>query len=192
MKFSLAIFLIFYCSTVKAQLHTNVYWTQQTELASQEVIYYNRNEKLSWADFKGPPPVEKGSTAAITMSGFGYKASVTTAGEILNVNVAVYCYFNKPQSWVKPDKKSAYILNHEQHHFNISFIAASVFVSKIKNAAISSSNYKTLIPSIYRECLDYMNNLQNQYDEQTQNGRNFEKQEQWNNTLEKKLMSISK
>jgi hypothetical protein len=37
-----------------------------------------------------------------------------------------------------------------------------------------------------------MNNLQNQYDEQTQNGRNFEKQEQWNNTLEKKLMAISK
>ena len=76
--------LIFYCSTVKAQLHTNVYWTQQTELAPLEVIYYNRNEKLSWADFKGPPPVEKGSTAAITMSGFGYKASVTTAGETVN------------------------------------------------------------------------------------------------------------
>ncbi len=191
MKFFLVIFSLLLSASVKAQSNISVYWTQQTELPPQEVIYYNANKKLSWADFEGSPPAETGRTAAITMSGFGYKASVTSTGEKLTVQIAVYCYFNKPQSWVKADKKSAYILNHERHHFNISFIAASFFISKIKNASISVSNYKTLIPAIYRECLDYMNQLQKQYDEQTQNGRNEDMQEQWNLTLEKKLRVIS-
>lgn len=192
MKFPLTLFCIFSCASLQAQLQTHVYWTQQTEMPAQEVIYYNPNYKLTWNDFEGEVPAETGRTAAITMSGFGYKASVTTTGEKINVNIAVYCYFNKPKSWVKADKKSVYILTHEQHHFDISYIAADFFMNKIKQAAITTLNYKTLMPAIYRECLDYMNKLQNQYDEQTQNGRNAEMQEQWNNIIDKKLKATLK
>lgn len=183
--------LLFIFTAVKAQVTTNIYWTEKSDLPSSQVIFYNPAKELQWPDFKGVPATS-GIVAAITMSGFGYTASMKRNGNKGEINIGIYCYFNKEKSWVKPDKKTAYILTHEQHHFDISYIAARIFADRLKNTVITTSNINALLPAIYKECCDIMNKLQDDYDGQTKNGQLKEMQLKWNNTLDEKLLAITK
>ncbi|RYY68958.1 MAG: hypothetical protein EOO13_10880, partial [Chitinophagaceae bacterium] len=126
-----------------AQFSSNIYWTEQTNLPVSETIYYDPSSLLSWKDFKGKV-VEASPAAAITASGFGYKADFKSVGSKSQLNVGVYCYFSKTNSWVRPGKNSDYVLNHEQHHFDISFIAATMFLEKLKTAGITKANYNSV------------------------------------------------
>ncbi len=175
----------------KAQVTTKVYWTEQSSLPSSQVIYYNPSRNLQWPDFIGAPQTT-GIVAAITMSGFGYTASMRRNGSKGEINIGIYCYFSKNKSWVKPEKKTAYILNHEQHHFDISYIAARIFADKVKNSGVTTSNVNVLLPRIYKECCDIMNKLQDDYDGQTKNGQVREMQERWNNSLDEKLVGFTR
>ena len=175
-----------------AQLTTKVEWTQRTSMPASEVIYYAPENKLLWEDFKGTVPAGNGRTAAVTMSGFGYTASITSSGGKGELNIKVYCFFNKNRSWVKPGKTTAYILNHEQHHFDISYIAACIFVDKIQGTIITNRDYNNLLPRIYDECIDAMNKMQDDYDGQTRNGQEAALQERWNKFIDNKMAIITK
>lgn len=187
--FILSSFLFF--QLTNAQLSTNVYWTEQTSMSSSDVIFYNTQKQLEWKDFRGKP-IESSRAAAITASGFGYKADHKNTGSKGQLNIGVYCYFNKNNSWVKPGKTTEYILSHEQNHFNISFIAASLFVEKLKNAGLNNQNFNILLPRIYKESCDFMNKMQDDYDGQTKNGQLKEIQAKWDNYLVKKINFITK
>jgi hypothetical protein len=102
----------------------------------------------------------------------------------------VYCYFNKNKSWVKPGRTTDYILQHEQHHFNISYIAAKIFQDKLKEADFTLSNYNTLLPQLYNEACAVMNKLQDDYDGETKNGQLNDKQDRWNNYVDTALAGI--
>ncbi len=174
-----------------AQITTNVYWTEKTSMVPGQTIYYSPGRLLQWDDFTGRPQLT-GLTAAITMSGFGYQASMKTKGSNGEINISVYCYFNKPGSWVKPDKKTAYILNHEQHHFDISYLAARVFASRVKSLNLTPQNINVLLPKLYTECCDLMNKMQDDYDGQTKNGQLADMQEKWNTILQQRLADEKK
>jgi len=177
-----------------SQLTTKVEWTQHTSMPASEIIYYNPANKLLWPDFKGTVPAESNNTrtAAITMSGFGYTASLTSSGGRGELDIKVYCFFNKNKSWVKPGKTTAYILNHEQHHFDITYIAACIFIDKIQSAVITVKDYNNLLPRIYDECIDAMNKMQDDYDGQTRNGQEVAIQEKWNKFINDKMSLITK
>jgi hypothetical protein len=189
------IFLLLFSSVISAavmgQFSSNVYWTEQTTLPSSETIYYNPVRALSWNDFKGKPD-NNSVASAITASGFGYKADFKSVGPRSQLNVAVYCYFNKKNSWVKEGKTTSYILTHEQHHFDISFLAAGLFMEKLKAAGITRSNYNVLLPKLYNECVAIMNKMQNDYDSQTKNGQLRDIQSQWNELVSTKLKAATK
>jgi hypothetical protein len=189
---NLLITIAFFCvHSASAQLSTNVYWTEQTKMPAAEVIFYNVQKPLTWLDFKGKP--EQASPAsAITASGFGYKADLKNKGTKGQLNVGIYCYFNKNNSWVKEGKAVDYILTHEQNHFNISFIAASIFVEKMKAATVTINNYNIVLPRIYNECVDIMNKMHDDYDGQTKNGQLKEVQAKWNSFLSKKINLLTK
>ena len=189
--FSFFILIFFFSVNAHAQFAANVYWTEQSGMPASDVVYYSSGKNLLWPDFKGAPNTG-GNVAAITMSGFGYKASIKNNGNNGQLNIGVYCYFNKEKSWVKPDKKTAYILNHEQHHFDISFIAATIFTAKLKNTVITASNCTAQLQRIYKECCDLMNKMQDDYDGQTKNGQVKDVQQQWNGYLDKKLELLTK
>lgn len=174
-----------------AQVTTNVYWTEQTEMNKSNTIYYNPGKNLLWEDFRGVPGALS-PVAAITASGFGYKANMSSSNGKGEINVAVYCYFNKKGSWVRPGKTTSYILNHEQHHFDVSYLAAGIFINKLKNTVITSSNCNTLLPRIYKECCDMMNKMQDDYDSQTMNGQLEDKQKKWNVFFAEKVPLITK
>jgi len=146
---------------------------------ANDVIYYNPSQSLVWSNFKGTPGPPS-PIAAITSSGFGYKANMKNTGTKGEINVMVYCYFSKSKSWVKPGKTTTYILNHEQHHFDVSYLAAGIFIEKVKKAGLTMANCNTLLPKIYRECCDFMNKMQDDYDGQTKNGQLADEQARWN------------
>ncbi len=180
MKSFFLIFIAFlFAGSASAQFTTNVYWTEQTNMDPNDVIYYNPSQNLNWTNFKGAPGAP-GPVAAITSSGFGYKANMKNTGSKGEVNVMVYCYFSKSKSWVRPGKTTSYILNHEQHHFDVSYLAAGIFIEKVKKAGLTMANCNTLLPRIYRECCDFMNKMQDDYDGQTKNGQLTDEQARWN------------
>ena len=190
MKYLPLIFLFPVSNALYAQLNIKVQWTQQTTMPASEIIYYDPANKLVWENFRGKP-VEGGRTAAITMSGFGYNASMRSSGQKGQLDVQVYCFFNKNRSWVKPGRNSSYILNHEQHHFDVSYIAANIFIDKIQSAVLTNSNYNVLISRIYDDCIGIMNKMQDDYDGQTKNGQEKEIQAKWNKFIDDKIAGIT-
>ncbi len=186
----IAVFLLWFIPFgLVAQVKTNIQWTEKSTLPAADVVYYRPENKLVWDDFLGKP-VEAGRTAAITMSGFGYTASMHANGKNGDLAINVYCFFNKKKSWVKPGKTTAYILTHEQRHFDVSFIAANIFIDKVQSAVIGVSDYNTIISGIYKDCIEIMNQMQDEYDEQTDNGLDKENQEKWNRFIDGKLAII--
>jgi len=191
MRFFTLLLSVFLFSEANAQLKTNIYWTEQTSYPNTDVIYYSPRRHLSWKDFLGKPP-EESPAAAITASGFGYKADIKRLENDGQLNVAVYCFFNKLNSWVKTGKNTSYILNHEQHHFDISFIAANIFINKLKIASFTFTNYNATLAALYTESMQYMNKLQKEYDAQTKNGQLREEQATWDTHLTERLQEFIK
>lgn len=192
MKILLLSFYLLLPGCLFAQLSLKVEWTEETSMSANEIIYYKPDQKLFWEDFKGKVPSDNSRIAAITMSGFGYIASMTSSRGKGELNIKVYCFFNKNRSWVRPGKTTSYILNHEQHHFDISYIAACIFVEKIQSAIMTSRDYNNLLPRIYDECVNAMNKMQDDYDGQTRNGQEAAFQERWNKFIDQKMAFITK
>lgn len=189
-KFLTTFLLSFIGLMANSQVTTNVQWTYESSLPAGKVIYYKSSQKLSWADFQAPSQ-NRGIVAAVTYSGFGYKADIKTVNGKSQVNVKVYCYFDKDKSWVKEGKTTDYILSHEQHHFDISFIAASIFIDKLQSAVFARSEINSRLQQIYQECIDAMDKMQNEYDTQTKNGQLREKQEEWSKRINSMLKQFS-
>lgn len=192
MKSAFVFLLIAFSFTAGAQLTTNVVWTEKSDLPKDDVIYYTTDKSLVWHDFAGKPPSDNGPVAALTVSGFGYNAGIQSTNGKGTLNITVYCYFNKNKSWVKPGKNTAYILTHEQHHFDVSYLAAAIFVDKLQSAQFSFANYKELLPRIYQECAAIMNKMQNEYDGQTRNGQEKDEQYRWNDMIDARVSSLTK
>ncbi len=181
-----------FSQNIYAQLTTNVVWTNDGATPAADVIYYNSNKQLDWNNFYGKPPADNGITAALTVSGFGYSANIKTINGKGQLNIQVYCYFNKNKSWVKSGRNTAYILTHEQHHFDISYICAAIFVDKLQATAFSTTNYSTWLPKIYNESCDIMNKMQNDYDGQTKNGQLKDEQNRWNSLIVAKISAATR
>lgn len=188
-KSFLFILLLILQQNIFSQIILNVQWTQKTKLNPKEVIYYSTNKKLEWKDFLGTPPPPS-SIAAITSSGFGYNAAMKSTNGKGEINITVYCYFSKPKSWVRIKNKTAYILEHEQHHFDATYLSAHSFLQKIKSANITLDNMNEVLGALYKEASTSMSKLQNDYDTETNNGLNKEKQAQWNNYFAVMLLKI--
>ncbi len=190
MKFLLLVISVFvYSFTVNAQIITTISWVEKSNANAADVIYYNANKKLVWADFKGtpgPPSI----VAAITSSGFGYRAGMKSSNGNGEINVSVYCFFSKPNSWVRKGKTTAYILNHEQHHFDATYICTKRFIEKIRNANLTTSNMNDVLAKLYKECSIEMRKMQSNYDGETMNGQLKDKQEKWNAFFDKELLII--
>lgn len=189
MNLALLIFSLFFYSENHSHLQTNVSWTTDTSLLPDEVIYFEPGKNLDWADFTGTPP-EGGKAAAVTVSGFGYLADINTNGGSGNIDIKVYCYFHKNKSWVKSGRNTSYILEHEQHHFDISFLAANIFTEKLKHAEFTSGNYDKLLSKIYDESTAAMNKMQDDYDGETKNGQLHNIQERWNEIVDTRINNV--
>lgn len=164
-------------------LTPTIEWTETSKLPVASTIYYSKERPLIWSDFKGAPQLQ-GRSAAITVSGFGYTAGIYRSDEQNTIHIKVYCFFDKEKSWVKPDRKTPYVLKHEQLHFDISYLATLEFVKKVRETRFTDKNYKTLLPALYDEGVKAMHRMQDEYDTDTRNGLEPDVQKQWNERLD--------
>ncbi len=189
MKYYLITFFTFLSSTAYTQLTTTVQWQANKAPDSHDTIYYSTNRKLDWKDFQGPPNA-RSIAAAITFSGFGYSLAMKSRNGKTTVAITVYCFYDKARSWVKQGMQSDYALLHEQHHFDITYIEACLFIKKLKTAAFTLSNYAELVESINNECNAELEQMQNDYDGQTRNGQLKNIQANWNKKIDGQLAAL--
>jgi hypothetical protein len=174
-----------------AQIITQINFLQPVAKENSDTIYFSPTKNLVWSNFKGIP-LERGMAIAETSSGFGFNAGIKTINGRGTLTVNVFCYFNKSTSWVKPDKKSNYALQHEQNHFTISYIATSYFFQQLKKATFTTTNYNRLLNEIYTNSMQKLQQMQNQYDTETRNGINQTKQKIWNVKINDELKLLTK
>lgn len=176
---------------VNAQLKTQVNFLQPQNNFLSDTIYFLPSQPLAWDDFKGATQ-QKGMAIAETSSGFGFNAGMKTINGRGTLTVNVFCYFNKLTSWVKPDKKSNYALQHEQNHFAISYIATNYFFRQLKKAKFTTANYNSLLNEIYTNSMQKLRQMQNEYDTKTRNGIDQTQQKIWNTKINEQLLLLAK
>lgn len=168
----------------------NIRYISKQDRSKSDTIYYTPSTRLAWSDFKGTPPSDS-YAGAITASGFAYDANIHfDARDRMIMDVDVYCYFTKHDSWKKPGTNSAYHLEHEQHHFDITYLGAMDFINAAKKAKFTENNYNKLLADIFNKTYDKNTALQHKYDLETQHSINKTQQEEWNNKISKLIESI--
>ncbi len=178
--------------TLSAQsFNTEISYTTTLPKPEKQWIFYTPGESLSIDDFNGSP-VSASEAVAITSSGFAFKAGYRNAAGKATLLITVYCTFDKNRSWMKDVGKNAYVLQHEQHHFDITYLATQAFIKELKFANFTSENYSRLLESIYNASTKKLEEMQNTYDNETSNGRLKDQQASWNKKVDQLLLQSAK
>jgi len=154
--------------------------TSHAQSANEELLDWNGSKRLTWADYKGN--VDRNSDAA---------ASTTTYLAIeyniknSNFSYTIQSRFSKTRSWGL--HKTAYILSHEQGHFDIAEVFARKLHMKMSEYKFNSKTYAKDLKKIYQDILDEKEETQNDYDRETRHSIIKEKQAEWLKKIEKML-----
>ena len=175
------------CLSQKVIVHA--FMESKKSTAGNDTIYYDFNRNLTWNDFKGKP-VESYFAGAVTASGFAFDSEMNSDGKNIYLNIGVYTFFSKNDSWKKPGVNSEYHLLHEQHHFDITRLSAEKFYSELLKANFTINNYQKLLSSLFNKAFDENSVLQNQYDSETRHSINTSEQLKWNDKIEQEVKSL--
>lgn len=159
-----------------------VFMENKTAPETSDTIFYNFDRKLAWKDFMGNPPSGV-PWGAMTSSGFSFNTSVNINGDNIDITVGIFTFFNKHDSWKKPDINSDYHLEHEQHHFDITRLYAQKLLEEIRKANFTSSNIKQLLNSFFDKVYNENIAMQHQYDAETKNSMDVQEQTKWNQKI---------
>jgi hypothetical protein len=144
-------------------------------------IDYNKTQKLKWTDFK----IYNGKRveAALTATQISY--TINIIDDVMHVDVS--CVFDKNKSSVVAANKNDYILNHEQRHFDISYLFAMKFVHRLQNDPnLKADKISAIYDDIYADWIAY----QNTYDVETNNSRSKENQALWDKKINHELEDL--
>lgn len=187
----LSITLYFSLTAIAQKLQVEVNYVTADASVTKPMIYYMPGTKLTWNDFKGKP-VSGSEAAAITNAGIGFKMMFHSKDNAATLSIAVDCNFSIGDSWVKNGRKTPYILNHEQHHFDIAYLYAMQFVQNLKAAKYTMKDYSKVIERIYNQCQQDLTTMQTDYDTETKNSQLANEQELWNKKIDAKMDAFAK
>ena len=138
----------------------------------EELLAWNPSKKLTWADYQAQPNAESDAAAStttflsiqynITRNSFGYK---------------IESRFSKTRSWAL--HKTAYILRHEQGHFDIAEVFARKLNKEMSEYKFNKKTFQKDLKKIYEKVTAEKEKLQNEYDEETNHSINKKKQKEW-------------
>lgn len=158
----------------------------------EPVLSWNASYKLSWSDFKAKPDT-KVNAAAVTASGitFGFSITKTDQNQVIGFTSDVHAHFYPEQSWYKKERADVYILGHEQLHFDITELYARKFRQRLSTVKISNTTRKEL-QAIHNTINKELSEMQESYDDQSNNSINFESQAKWQDYVVEELEKLSK
>jgi len=148
-----------------------------TDAQINDTINWRPDYKLRWKDFIAAPEANSNAAAASYCNIIFRNYTTDTF-----VNIKVYCYFNKTQSWSR-HKTEALLLKHEQGHFDI----AELFARKFRKII---AGYKNDYDSLKKDIVVLYNNINsermkydNLYDAETESSKNRKMQNIWNEKI---------
>lgn len=151
--------------------------SQETD---EELIKWSGSKKLTWADYKASPdPASDAAASTTTYLMISYNISNS------NFSYKIESKFSRTRSWGL--HKTAYILGHEQGHFDIAEIFARKLNKKMAEYRFNRKTYQKELKKIYQDILDEKEEMQNEYDRETNHSINKEKQAEWLKKIEKLL-----
>lgn len=175
-------FLVFFFYGFSQKVIVRASFENKRANAINDTIYYDFSKPLTWVDFKGKPDANHFG-GAVTASGFAFDSEMNSDGQTIVLDVKVYTFFVKNDSWKKPNINSDYHLVHEQHHFDITRLSAEKLVKEIANAKFTKSNYNTLLSALFEKAYKENSDLQHQYDKETMHSIDTTKQHEWNDKI---------
>lgn len=149
--------------------------------AQKDTIYWQKGYKLKWEDFKGTSDSIY-HCEALTFSGIECKYSLIDT--LFFYNVAAY--FVTSKSWKMP-VVSNNTLKHEQLHFDITELFARRLKSELNKIKPNRLNVKNIVRSFVQKEIEEKEKVQDQYDKETDFGRNRTMQYKWQLKIAKLL-----
>lgn len=144
-------------------------------LVKAQVIKWDANRPLTWADFKARPHDGSGS---VTYWGtrYTYKCDVFDCDYIITFDIANEFYTDA--SWVWWNQQNDYLLNHEQLHFDINELYTRKLAAAF-HSAVYTDNFKAEIEKIYNDTMAECAVMESKYDAETEHAGNTNMQYRW-------------
>jgi hypothetical protein len=138
----------------------------------EDRIAWSASRKLTWTDYKGSPDPSISAAASTT-------TYLSIEYEIENGKLRYYISstFSPKRSWVR--HQTDHVLGHEQGHFDIAELYARRLHQRMLNYTFDRSNFREKLEEIYQTIQKEKDDLQNQYDRETDHSRNEAQQKAW-------------
>ena len=164
------------------EVKVNVQFHASSQTQS-DTLYYSKDRKLTWTDFKLAGNTSD-SLDAKSFLGIGYYVLPSVNEGHLQLNVVVNCFFIPGKSWVRPGASNNDLLGHEQLHFDIAYLVSKKFRDAVLSYKLSRDNFKEEIEQLKNESAAEYEQLQTQYDKETNHGKKREQQKAWKGKIE--------
>jgi hypothetical protein len=158
-------------------------------MPDNDTIYYDFSRNLTWQDFKGTPE-NNYFGGAVTASGFAFDSQMNFDGKNIYLDIGVYTFFSKNDSWKKPQINSDYHLLHEQHHFDITRLGSQKLIAELAKAHFTMENYTVLLTHIFDKVYKENQSIQLQYDLETNHSLDVDKQLEWNYKIAAEIQKL--
>jgi predicted secreted Zn-dependent protease len=141
-------------------------------IAAQDESIQWSSKRLTWEDYLAKP-LEEDEAAAVTSTGIGIEYLVSNN----RLSYKITCLFSKNRSWGR--YRSAYILSHEQGHFDITEIFARKLAKAINDYEFNPRAFRSDLSGIYKKIMKEKEDYQELYDHQTDFSRDRAMQAYW-------------
>lgn len=167
---------------------------------AEGIIIWAENRKLSLNDFivvADSTKLLSPQTAALTRTGITYSLSASKGKKNANVQMKVYATVHTANTYIKKSRlqmqpqRVAYLLNHEQKHFDISEIYAREATRDLLQKK-ATKNYRKEFAHIMQMKFKQAEAWQRLYDAQTDNGRDTTQQQEWDEKIAARLKNLTR
>ncbi len=152
----------------------------KTLFAQTDSLKWSKDTLVNWSDYKAP--IDKNIPFnAYTNNAIQYKYHCTSFNlktGVWHFSFEVESYFLKNESWSIPDKQSDVLLQHERLHNDINELFARKLAIEFKRHTYTA-NYEAEIKELFARVLNAAQQMQVQYDEETNHCLNQASQAEW-------------
>ena len=153
--------------------------------AEADTVFYSLTRPLIWADFTAAP--RTGDYAAAVFPSFSYAGRPEIVAGRLHLYLTFKVFVVRSSSWVGPGQRTPYNLNHEQRHFDLVQLVVERYKRRVPADSLTLTDYNSQLQYQYIESYREMNRVQEQYDAETQHGRDAAAQQRWNQRIDAEL-----
>jgi len=155
----------------------------------EKMFEWSAARRLTAADFKGLPDPADTISAAATCAGFSFATNRVTMFKSTKFFVA--CEFDCTRSWMRPEfVHDSSVLQHEQTHFDIAELYARKMLHAFDEEQLNVTNLNRS-KDIYNHYFEEYKMRQDQYDTETDHGRDAAQQQKWKAAIATNLKELA-